>query len=429
MKKRLSRNFTKIAPSSIFNTMLIIMVIAVTLLGGSAPFIVAFTISELELIYIAVFILIKKKRSFIHLKIIPREMFIILILLTITILISTLLNHESDNDNRTTIVMFSVIFKMLHLAFFAALTSTISCCRKVKTDTLIFIPITITLIAFIFLIMGIFSFPSALIENTLTVPFSSNRRYLGYICTAGVAISVVLFTQQIKLNSRLLFLASLVVVNTTLLIWLGGRASIISVFVTILIYYTYLYQLHILDKKRLFILALLLFLSISLSYQLSIFEWNGPGRFMVSQMSLVDEDSVNSFSSNRIVIWKQTIDAILERPLFGFGPEGYRFHPEHRFGLHPHNSILQILVTYGVISGFLFAILFLKLLHMCKLQIYDLKNRYKNESVLATSVILSLSIHSVFDGTFYHAQPLFFLTLTSSIIIAINLKNRKYLIK
>jgi O-antigen ligase len=426
MNKILSHNFTKIAPSSIFNTMLISMIIAVTLLGGSAPFVVAFTIAELELIYIATFILIKKKRTFILLKYVPNFTIMILMLLTLTTLISILLNYDSNNENRTTIVIFSIIFKLLHFIFFAALTSTITCCSKVKDHSFIFIPTAIALIGCVFLIMGVFSFPSGLFENTFTVPFSSNRRYLGYICTAGIAISAVLFTQQKKYNSKLVFFAILLVVNTTLLIWLGGRGSIISVFVTIVIYNTYLYQLSILNKKRLFALVSLLLLSILLSYYLSIFEWNGPGRFIDSKISLADADSLNRLSSNRIVIWKQTIAAIFEKPLFGFGPEGYRFHPEHIFGLHPHNSILQILVTYGVVSGCIFAFLFIKLLHMCKLQIYDLKNRHLNQSVLATSVILSLSIHSVVDGTFYHAQPLFFLTLSSSIIVAIHLKNRNY---
>ncbi|MGS0682887.1 O-antigen ligase family protein [Shewanella sp. 125m-7] len=408
---------------TIFKTLLISITIAITLMGGAAPFIVAFTVAKFELIFIGLYLFLRithyQKQS-IHQPIaIAPKVAIIGVLMLISLIASTLLNYpDKANDIQYTIVNFSVLFTAIHLLFFATLAYSqiqyrysVLCCFKA-------IPATIFFIAIILVIMQLTGYPSSLYENTLSVPFASNIRYLGYLCCASTSILSVYLLQQRNHSANMTILSIVFMSNLALLIWLGGRGSLIAYFSTVSIYIAYLLYQRQLVLKYLVLLLILIISSIFLADWVSIFNWNGPGRFFTSIEVNNVEEGLNKLSSNRIAIWTQTINAITETPWFGLGPEGYRFHPEHVFGLQPHNVILQMLITYGVVGGALIAYLYYSMIQTAMKQVSDKTSGSNLESTMALIVIVSLSIHGLVDGTFYHAQPLYYLILSVAVLVA-----------
>ncbi|MEJ1363809.1 MAG: O-antigen ligase family protein [Candidatus Sedimenticola sp. (ex Thyasira tokunagai)] len=62
-------------------------------------------------------------------------------------------------------------------------------------------------------------------------------------------------------------------------------------------------------------------------------------------------------ANTRIILWKQAIQLITDNPIFGVGPMHYAWYP-NLIAAHPHNSILQWAVEWGlpslILLGFLF---------------------------------------------------------------------------
>ncbi|MGS0689163.1 O-antigen ligase family protein [Shewanella sp. 30m-9] len=409
---------------TIFKTLLISITIAITLIGGSAPFVVAFTVAKFELIFIVLYLFLRvtqyqKHCSHQQISIAPKFA-VIGSLLLMSLLASTFINFPNKaNDIQYTIVSFSVLFTGIHLLFCATLTYSLIQYRYSILSCFNAIAGTIYFIATIFVIMQITGFPSTLYENTLSVPFACNIRYLGYLCCASTSILSVYLLQIQQRNLSIKVAISIVyMVNLALLIWLGGRGSVIAYFSTLSIYIAYLLYQRQLVLKHLIFIVILIICSIFLADWVSIFNWNGPGRFFTSIELNNVEEGLNKLSSNRIAIWTQTIIAITETPWFGLGPEGYRFHPDHMFGLQPHNVILQLLITYGIIGGALIAYLYYRILKTAMKQLWTNTTGSKLESTIALIVIVSLSIHGLVDGTFYHAQPLYYLILASAVLLA-----------
>ncbi|RTR38883.1 O-antigen ligase family protein [Shewanella canadensis] len=415
--------FFKIEKKAIFCTMLIWITIAVTLVGGSSPVITSFTIAKLELLFVSAYFFIHGissiKRICLQNFFSPSRLYLFL---AICLIMSTLTNFNSDNEIESTVVSVSVIFKIIHFIFFTVLVSTLVEFALVQSEVFIYIPIAILFISVVVFLMGVGAFPSKLYDSSPLFPFARNIRYLGYLCTVGISIVVVLFMSEKSKVLNLFGFSCLIVSNCSLLVWLGGRGSLLSILAVITIYCIYLYQTGELRLKRVVPLLVLLILSVSTAYSLTCFEWNGPARFFNQGEVLQNIEDVNKLSSSRVLIWQQTLEAIGEKPWLGHGPEGYRLHPDHIFGLQPHNSILQILVTYGIIASIILLYIFVGFLKICKKQVYDLDNNYRQESVIATMVILGLAIHSLVDGTFYHSQPVFYAILAAATIISIEIK-------
>ncbi|MCL1060057.1 O-antigen ligase family protein [Shewanella gelidimarina] len=276
-------------------------------------------------------------------------------------------------------------------------------------------------LAFLYIFMQITGYPSVLYGSTTSVPFSTNIRYLGYLVTASTAVVMVSLLQTKIINHKLVGVSVLFTINLGLLVWLGGRGSLISLFSTTLIYISYLAFLGQLQKNRLILLLLLTLVSFYFAYICNIFDWNGPLSLIRSSTSPADDAGIdlNRLSSNRIAIWTQTLEAIKDKPWLGYGPEGYRFHPEHIFGLQPHNAILQLLIGYGLFGTLIIIHFYIKIIILAVKQVLDIKNKDIIESRLALTIIISLSIHSLVDGTFYHSQPLYLIIISIGALFVI----------
>ncbi len=111
-------------------------------------------------------------------------------------------------------------------------------------------------------------------------------------------------------------------------------------------------------------------------------------------------------TERRIDIWRTTIHAFLDTPLFGRGPMTY-FHcyadyPGSYPTTHAHNIYLDPLLSYGIV-GTLFLLLFV--LSYLRPLVHCLRSRPDEKiSVLLSAVIAAAAIHGITDLTLLWVQ-------------------------
>ncbi len=84
----------------------------------------------------------------------------------------------------------------------------------------------------------------------------------------------------------------------------------------------------------------------------------GPSALM-ERMELLQGE--RGLGGGRWDIWNTAINHIFDKPMFGIGPNAFRWLPE-KIDLHPHNFMLQILLETGVVGTVLFMAMLLFLL-------------------------------------------------------------------
>ena len=118
-------------------------------------------------------------------------------------------------------------------------------------------------------------------------------------------------------------------------------------------------------------------------------------------------NNIQDFLGGRYDIYQQAIGDILERPLTGFGIGGF----QEKYAFFPHNIILDIYVTFGVIIGTLITI---GIIRFCKLY-------YKYAVVsVSNSIMFIFGISIIFklllSKTFIY-DPFFWLFIASGISV------------
>lgn len=130
----------------------------------------------------------------------------------------------------------------------------------------------------------------------------------------------------------------------------------------------------------------------------------------------------NLFSSGRLDIWRLSIAETMESPWIGLGPEGYRFIPNNSGRVQPHNLFIQVFLEWGLLGGGTFLLLLGYGLIKSMAIVLRSRGSSANSSLIAFMVIVTLTLHSLTDGTYYHAQPLFLLALGFSAFPALSHK-------
>lgn len=101
--------------------------------------------------------------------------------------------------------------------------------------------------------------------------------------------------------------------------------------------------------------------------------------------------------NGRIAIWSRTLEVALQRPWFGWGESQFAALFPATGLAQPHNIILQILLSWGLVGMGLVAILAVWL--GCR--IYRATDEHNAGFLLAA---LSIAVFSLFDGSLYHVQ-------------------------
>ena len=205
----------------------------------------------------------------------------------------------------------------------------------------------------------------------------------------------------------------------TLAIYFSGRASLISIFFTFLIIIIINFTTNRNNNHNFFIFIFSLPISYIISHLISKHEIITR---IINRRNFQEHYGVD-FENPRIAMWDYAINLILENPFFGKGPGSYFISSFNdmiagklsKFLVHaqPHNVIIQFLLEWGMIGTILILILFLKLFFL------TIKILIKKKIFVIIPYglgLLSLSIHSFVDGTFFHPTFTFYIIICISIL-------------
>lgn len=111
--------------------------------------------------------------------------------------------------------------------------------------------------------------------------------------------------------------------------------------------------------------------------------------------------------SNRMQLWRDTIERIKQRPVFGFGPEGFYGDNEISGGLSPHNEYLQIAGYLGIPGLILYLTVLLSIfVHHWK------KIKQLSPMTLAVSgAVVAYLISACFGNPVFNTYPFFWMFL------------------
>jgi O-antigen ligase len=245
-------------------------------------------------------------------------------------------------------------------------------------------------------------------------PFGRHVRLISIGIEVAVIAAVTLFLVHKKSFIKELLLLLCILVCATFLITTGSRASMLSTLLTIFVLAVFGLAAKKMHYWKLGMMALTIFLSVWMAEIFPVHSWNGMQRAIeVSTVSVaVDKDAsayevADTFTSGRMLVWSEAINAIKLSPLIGLGPNASIFFVKAPYAHdQPHNFILQFLIEWGIIgASLLIAILVSFAWHGIK----NLPRAFQEEDtdyVLAAGVVFVLTVNGLTDGTYYHVQPI-----------------------
>lgn len=232
-----------------------------------------------------------------------------------------------------------------------------------------------------------------------------NTNHFGYMLTIGLmAMAGLTFIEKkivAKVVALVLFAFNLwsLIVNNTFGAYLGVLFGIVFLSIIMLVRNKKYYK----DV----IVVILVFVSVSLVMDRN----NGivTDNFSTTYKDSQNISTDNGAGSGRIGLWKETIECIEERPVFGFGPEGLHDRLlDAGFGNdRPHNEYLQHAAFLGI-PGLLFY-----LTALISLLIFCIKNIKKIPLIFIVvgGIVFGYCVSAFFGNTLYYTTPYYFMFL------------------
>ena len=130
----------------------------------------------------------------------------------------------------------------------------------------------------------------------------------------------------------------------------------------------------------------------------------------------VQGGTTDDVSSGRFDMWSGTWDAILHRPLMGYGAGQYFAVVHDKLGgfNHPHNIVLQVLFQWGFVG----AICYFALAMLLVLRVFAALRRPQQADAPALLVGVSLLTMSLYEGALFHTYPSMMIAFALALIIA-----------
>ncbi|WP_272993498.1 MULTISPECIES: O-antigen ligase family protein [Spongiibacter] len=247
-------------------------------------------------------------------------------------------------------------------------------------------------------------------------PFAGHARHAGYnmmvACIAGVTLWM---TSTEKMPSLAANALGLFLVGACL-IWLGGRGSMLSVVLAVLVIgYVTRKQLR-LSAWRVWLLMGIVTLALLAAELAAQFRFNGLYNSFVRSLAA---DDLNRLSSSRLAIWADALSKLEGHWLMGFGSQAYLFLPDKlaRKTSMPHNMIVQFLVEWGIVGTLLFLTILVRYLRAGFSELLRVYEGMVSKWYLlgSAAVVLALMLHGLTDGTFYHGKASFYMALFAGV--------------
>ncbi len=266
-----------------------------------------------------------------------------------------------------------------------------------------------------------------LIPKMLFIPTNELMTFFGgghyqafsYSVSFSFLVSIVyyfFYFQNKKLITKLFFM-TLFLVQVSGVVLSGGRGgagvAIVGLFCVLLNKFHFQRVIKIITSiiASLFIITLSLFFYFQ-EYSDRVIE--GFARIF----SIVNEGGIDfTQTSNRDLVYAETINLILKDPIFGVGIFGYLIKTD---GGYPHNFFLEILLQGGILFLIMWSIFFLFFLIKLVKLIKEEKHKYLLATFIYSFVLL------MFSGT-YLLEPFFWFNL-SYVLVSTSKLNRKKLV-
>jgi len=247
--------------------------------------------------------------------------------------------------------------------------------------------------------------------------FNLHIRHTGYLAAAAVSLTLILLYKPDR-KAAIFYLNICSIGILSHLYWMGGRGTVLSVWICMLLVMIVLYF----SKKDVvrygFNLLLINLIALMISELLVVFQWNGLFNNIDRSVA---STSVNTLSSGRLAIWQLVIDAMHGQYLLGLGSNAFDSLPTPGRAVHAHNMFFQFWLEWGVLGAVSFIMLialgFLKgvSLHLREFVAARKVDKLRIEKLAAASLIAVLTLHGLTDGTYFHQQPLLYLVIAFAI--------------
>ncbi len=245
-------------------------------------------------------------------------------------------------------------------------------------------------------------------------PFFLNVRHFGYqgFLGATAAMAVALLDRRFRTSGLLLAMAALFGI-----IIFGSRGGSVAwvLFVIVLL---------LVWPRRAEILLASLFAAGGAVALTLLSEQNGwfntVSLFGRADIHLAHGSSLLS-EANRISIWRDAVAAIMQRAFFGYGPEGYQISRccDPTF-VHPHNSILQLLLEFGVVGlgALVWTAREIFWPRARQVVLPTLRCRADPVCVAAFCIVAAFLGFSLIDGLLYYPVPMTGLAIVCGLLVA-----------
>jgi hypothetical protein len=236
-------------------------------------------------------------------------------------------------------------------------------------------------------------------------PCNAHIRITGFLVAAGTVALTPFFIEgkKGKTASGLFYMIGLAVWG--LMFWTGGRGSILSVLLVSIMILAVLIVKKQPVKHYLIAVCIFMVGGILLAELFKVFSWNGI--FQAAERTVAAGGNPYKLTTGRVKLCGYVIESLNNENgwLFGLGSQGYCYMPNRTFGFQPHNLIFQFLAEWGVAGTALFlAMIGYGFITGAKKRLLPGSGKLSVPTLAALGIILSLGLHSLVDGIFYHAQ-------------------------
>ncbi len=415
--------FFSISADRCLSSLLLTIIFSITFSGLNSLVASAFLVMFFELIFILAFVVCYRHYPLLKYKNNLLVLFFTLWLLAMCLSLAQLFLISDIESFRKLSALARTMTLFVHIAFTWSVANFIYLSELPKKNYFLIMLLSVVFLTIFYIAVYLFEGVSNSHLWFVNPPLAVHIRHIGSVVLVAASISMSLFlsvTDSSYLERAYLFFS--IVLAFAFLWWMGGRSSVVAFLIAFFLLSIYLLWAQRLQLKKLIFTSFALLLGFYLADAFAVFEWNGLARLQASianavESSVVTDEAnninaqVNSFTTGRSSMWLLSLEALKKSPWLGLGPYGYLFIPERFFGVHPHNFIIQFLVEWGVIGASLCLLLLLYCLKLTLCIFYRYKKQVSDEVLAAAMVILSLSLLGLTDGSYFHSQPLFYLSL------------------
>jgi O-antigen ligase len=228
------------------------------------------------------------------------------------------------------------------------------------------------------------------------IPSATNIRQIGSVVVVlAMAPATLLFFEKRKADSVLAW-ASLTCL-LAFLMWTGSRGALLGFCIGAAVA-MWRNWVAITPSRK-----FSLFWSILAAIAVSVLIPAPDPSFGIFRM--VETVASSDVSSGRLEIWKNSVGAIMDAPLFGYGAGTYRQNMTLLNGFpfnHPHNFVLQFVYDWGVLGGSIMVVL-LGTLGTKLMKPFTSK---PDAHFLATASFVTITTTALIDGPLFFPMPI-----------------------